>query len=86
MPEAEIGIIGGSGLYQMPGLTGTRELKQDTPFGDPSDKYVLGTLEGRKVAFLSRHGRGHRIMPSELNFRANIYGFKQLGVERILSL
>ena len=86
MPEAEIGIIGGSGLYQMPGLTQTRELKQDTPFGDPSDQYILGTLEGRKVAFLSRHGRGHRIMPSELNFRANIYGFKQLGVERILSL
>ncbi|HET7185742.1 MAG TPA: S-methyl-5'-thioadenosine phosphorylase [Terriglobales bacterium] len=86
MAEAEIGIIGGSGLYQMPGLTGTRELKQNTPFGSPSDAYVLGTLEGRKVAFLSRHGRGHRIMPSELNFRANIYGFKQLGVERILSL
>jgi 5'-methylthioadenosine phosphorylase len=86
LPEAEIGIIGGSGLYQMPGLTGTRELAQNTPFGDPSDKYVLGTLEDRKVAFLSRHGRGHRIMPSELNFRANIYGFKQLGVERILSL
>jgi 5'-methylthioadenosine phosphorylase len=86
LPEAEIGIIGGSGLYQMPGLTDTREVRQDTPFGDPSDKYVLGTLEGRKVAFLSRHGRGHRFMPSELNFRANIYGFKQLGVERILSL
>ncbi|MGZ4819430.1 MAG: S-methyl-5'-thioadenosine phosphorylase [Terriglobales bacterium] len=86
MAEAEIGIIGGSGLYQMPGLTGTREMRQDTPFGSPSDAYVLGTLEGRKVAFLSRHGRGHRIMPSELNFRANIYGFKQLGVERILSL
>jgi 5'-methylthioadenosine phosphorylase len=86
LPEAEIGIIGGSGLYQMPGLTQTRELKQDTPFGDPSDEYILGTLEGRKVAFLSRHGRGHRLMPSELNFRANIYGFKQLGVERILSL
>jgi 5'-methylthioadenosine phosphorylase len=86
LAEAEIGIIGGSGLYQMPGLTGTRELKQDTPFGDPSDKYVLGRLEGRQVAFLSRHGRGHRLMPSELNFRANIYGFKQLGVERILSL
>jgi 5'-methylthioadenosine phosphorylase len=86
LAEAEIGIIGGSGLYQMPGLTDTRELTLDTPFGDPSDKYILGTLEGRKVSFLSRHGRGHRIMPSELNFRANIYGFKQLGVERILSL
>ncbi len=86
MPEAEIGIIGGSGLYEMPGLTDIRESAQQTPFGDPSDKYILGTLEGRRVAFLSRHGRGHRIMPSELNFRANIYGFKQLGVERILSL
>ncbi len=86
MAEAEIGIIGGSGLYQMPGLTDTNEVRQETPFGEPSDKYVLGTLEGRKVAFLSRHGRGHRLMPSELNFRANIYGFKQLGVERIISL
>src|SRR5580693_7583917 len=70
----------------MPGLTDVRELKQQTPFGDPSDPYVLGTLEGRKVAFLARHGRGHRILPTELNFRANIYGFKQLGVERILSV
>jgi 5'-methylthioadenosine phosphorylase len=86
LPQAEIGIIGGSGLYSMPGLTDVQELKQQTPFGDPSDEYVLGTLEGRKVAFLARHGRGHRILPSELNFRANIYGFKQLGVERILSV
>jgi 5'-methylthioadenosine phosphorylase len=86
LAEAEIGIIGGSGLYDMPGFSETREIKQDTPFGSPSDKYVLGRLEGRKVAFLSRHGRGHRVMPTELNFRANIYGFKQLGVERILSL
>lgn len=86
MPQAEIGIIGGSGLYAMTGLTDVQELRQQTPFGDPSDAYVLGTLEGRKVAFLSRHGRGHRLMPTELNFRANIYGFKQLGVERILSL
>lgn len=86
MRQAEIGIIGGSGLYSMPGLTDIHELKQQTPFGDPSDVYVLGTLEGRKVAFLSRHGRGHRLMPTELNFRANIYGFKQLGVDRILSL
>src|SRR6202142_3340306 len=70
----------------MPGLTDVRELKQHTPFGDPSDPYVLGTLEGRKVAFLARHGRGHRILPTELNFRANIYGFKQLGVERIVSV
>jgi 5'-methylthioadenosine phosphorylase len=86
LAEAEIGIIGGSGLYSMPGLTDVRELKQQTPFGDPSDAYVLGTLEGRKVAFLARHGRGHRILPTELNFRANIYGFKQLGVERIVSV
>jgi 5'-methylthioadenosine phosphorylase len=86
LAQAEIGIIGGSGLYSMPGLTDVRELRQQTPFGEPSDAYVLGTLEGRQVAFLARHGRGHRLMPTELNFRANIYGFKQLGVERILSL
>lgn len=86
MSQAEIGIIGGSGLYSMPGLTDVREVRQQTPFGDPSDAYVLGTLEGRKVAFLARHARGHRILPSELNFRANIYGFKQLGVERIVSV
>jgi len=84
--QAEIGIIGGSGLYSMPGFMDVRELRQQTPFGDPSDAYVLGTLEGRKVAFLARHGRGHRILPSELNFRANIYGFKQLGVQRIVSI
>jgi 5'-methylthioadenosine phosphorylase len=86
LSQAEIGIIGGSGLYTMPGLTDVQELQQQTPFGDPSDPYVLGTLEGRKVAFLARHGRGHRILPTELNFRANIYGFKQLGVDRILSV
>jgi len=86
LAQAEIGIIGGSGLYSMPGLTDVREVKQETPFGEPSDSYVLGTLEGRKVAFLARHGRGHRLLPSELNFRSNIYGFKQLGVERIVSV
>jgi 5'-methylthioadenosine phosphorylase len=86
LPQAEIGIIGGSGLYTMPGLTDTQEVRLTTPFGDPSDAYILGTLEGRQVAFLTRHGRGHRLLPHELNFRANIYGFKQLGVERILSL
>jgi 5'-methylthioadenosine phosphorylase len=86
LSRAEIGIIGGSGLYSMPGLTDIHEIEQNTPFGVPSDAYVLGTLEGRRVAFLSRHGRGHKILPSELNFRANIYGFKQLGVERILSV
>ena len=86
MPQAEIGIIGGSGLYHMPGLSDVREVPQKTPFGDPSDPYVLGTLEGHKVAFLARHGAGHRILPTELNFRANIYGFKQLGVDRIVSV
>jgi 5'-methylthioadenosine phosphorylase len=86
LQRAEIGIIGGSGLYAMPGLKQIKELKLRTPFGPPSDAYVLGTLEGRKVAFLARHGRGHRILPSELNFRANIHGFKQLGVDRIISI
>ena len=86
MQQAEIGIIGGSGLYSMPGLTGVHEQRVPTPFGEPSDALILGELEGRKVAFLARHGRGHRILPSELNFRANIYALKQLGVERILSL
>ena len=86
MPQAEIGIIGGSGLYSMPGLTGVHEERVSTPFGDPSDAFVLGDLEGHKVAFLARHGRGHRLLPSELNFRANLYGFKKLGVTRILSM
>ncbi|MGP8259671.1 MAG: S-methyl-5'-thioadenosine phosphorylase [Acidobacteriaceae bacterium] len=86
MQTAEIGIIGGSGLYAMPGLTGVREHVVDTPFGGPSDAFILGELEGRKVAFLARHGRGHRILPSQLNFRANIYAMKKLGVERVLSV
>ena len=86
MPQAEIGIIGGSGLYSMPGLTKIKEVRLKTPFGSPSDAYVCGTLEGRKVAFLARHGRGHVLLPSELNFRANIHGFKQLGVDRIVSI
>jgi 5'-methylthioadenosine phosphorylase len=86
LQPAEIGIIGGSGLYAMPGLTGVREERVETPFGEPSDAFVLGELEGRKVVFLARHGRGHRILPSELNFRANIYALKKLGVERIPSV
>ncbi len=86
MPSAEIGIIGGSGLYSMPGLEKARELRIGTPFGKPSDAFVVGRLEGRSVAFLARHGRGHVLMPSEINYRANIYGMKKLGVERIVSI
>jgi 5'-methylthioadenosine phosphorylase len=84
--RAEIGIIGGSGLYSMPGLTNTREVRVNTPFGRPSEVFVLGDLEGWQVAFLARHGRGHRITPSEINYRANICALKLLGVERILSV
>ena len=84
MNEARVGIIGGSGLYDMP-LENSRMLRVPTPFGDPSDSYLLGKLEGQPVAFLARHGRGHRLLPSELNFRANIYGFKRLGVKQIIS-
>jgi len=85
MTAAKIGIIGGSGLYQMPELTEIDEIEIQTPFGDPSDKFILGTLESERVAFLPRHGRGHRFTPTEVPFRANIYGMKLLGVERILS-
>jgi 5'-methylthioadenosine phosphorylase len=83
---AQIGIIGGSGLYSMPGFELDREVTLETPWGKPSDAYMTGRLAGKEVVFLARHGRGHRILPSELNFRANIYGFKSLGVERIISL
>jgi 5'-methylthioadenosine phosphorylase len=86
MEKVKIGIIGGSGLYEMPGLTDRSEIELETPFGAPSDRLILGTLSGQGVAFLARHGRGHRWMPSELNFRANIYAMKMLGVERILSV
>ena len=85
MQRAQIGIIGGSGLYDMAGVTDREEVKVTTPFGEPSEPYVLGTLRGNRVAFLARHGAGHRISPSELNFRANIFGLKTLGVEYILS-
>jgi len=85
MQRAQIGIIGGSGLYDMAGVTDREEVKVTTPFGEPSAPYLLGTLRGKRVAFLARHGGGHRVSPSELNFRANIYGFKTLGVEYILS-
>jgi 5'-methylthioadenosine phosphorylase len=84
--QARIGIIGGSGLYSMSGLTDTREIRVKTPFGEPSDAIVLGALEGKRVAFLARHGRGHRILPSEINYRANIYAMKLLGAERIISV
>src|SRR5438552_14809948 len=83
--ETRSGIIGGSGLYQMSGLTNIEEVELETPFGNPSDAYRIGTLEGRRVAFLARHKRNHSILPSELNFRANVYGFKKLGVEWIIS-
>lgn len=86
MAQAQIGIIGGSGLYSISGLTEIVEVRLQTPFGDPSDVFVTGMLEGKRVAFLARHGRGHRILPTELNFRANIYAFRQLGVERIISV
>jgi len=86
MTNVEIGIIGGSGLYSMPGFEAAEEITLDTPFGAPSDAFVVGTLAGKRVAFLARHGRGHRISPTELNFRANIWGMKKLGVRFIVSL
>ncbi len=86
MSEAEIGVIGGSGLYDMEDLKYVTSVQMDTPFGAPSDELVLGTLEGRRLAFLPRHGRGHRFTPSEINYRANIYAMKKLGVERIISV
>jgi len=85
MVKAEIGVIGGTGLYQMEELEEVEEVRVDTPFGEPSDAFVVGVLEGRRVAFLARHGRGHTISPSEINFRANIYAFKLLGVEWIIA-
>jgi 5'-methylthioadenosine phosphorylase len=84
--EALLGIIGGSGLYEMIGLEEVREVRISTPFGDPSDAYIMGTLRDRRVAFLPRHGKGHRILPSELNFRANVHGFKALGADAIVSI
>jgi len=86
MSDIRIGVIGGSGLYQMEGMTVREERRIETPFGEPSDAYVIGELDGRQVAFLPRHGRGHRLLPTELNYRANVYGFKVLGVEEIVSV
>lgn len=84
--KISIGVIGGSGLYEMEGLSDIKALKLTTPFGKPSDDYLVGTLFGRRIAFLPRHSRGHRIMPSDINYRANMYGMKKLGVERIISV
>jgi 5'-methylthioadenosine phosphorylase len=86
MSDIRIGVIGGSGLYAMEGLKVREEKRLETPFGDPSDAYVIGELDGRQVAFLPRHGRGHRLTPTELNYRANIFGFKLLGVEQLISV
>ncbi len=84
--RASIGILGGTGLYEIDGIKNTREIRVRTPFGAPSGPYVIGTLEGRPVAFLARHGKGHRLLPAEVPYRANIFGFKKLGVERIISV
>jgi 5'-methylthioadenosine phosphorylase len=86
LPRARVGIIGGSGLYDVEGITDLQEVRLETPFGAPSDAYVVGTFRGERVAFLPRHGRGHRISPTELNSRANVFGFKLLGVERLVSV
>ncbi len=85
-PRADIGILGGTGLYAIEGFKDAREVLLHTPFGSPSDAFVIGTLEGRRVAFLSRHGRGHRLMPGEVSYRANAFGFKMLGVRRVISV
>ncbi|MBJ6723208.1 S-methyl-5'-thioadenosine phosphorylase [Geomesophilobacter sediminis] len=86
MAQDVIGVIGGSGLYEMEGMTGIEQVTVDTPFGRPSDDYITGTLDGVPVVFLPRHGKGHRLTPSEVNYRANIYGMKKLGVTRIISV
>ncbi|MGZ5453616.1 MAG: S-methyl-5'-thioadenosine phosphorylase, partial [Candidatus Aminicenantales bacterium] len=85
-PRATIGILGGTGLYEIDGFRNKKEVRLRTPFGAPSGPYVVGTLEGRRVAFLARHGQGHRLLPAEVNYRANIFGFKKLGVEQIISV
>ncbi len=86
MTEKVIGVIGGSGLYEMEGLSSIKEVSVETPFGDPSDKFITGVLDGVDMVFLPRHGRGHRVLPSEINYRANIYGMKKLGVDHIISV
>jgi 5'-methylthioadenosine phosphorylase len=86
LPQVAIGLLGGTGLYEIEGFKDSEERFLETPFGPPSDAFIIGTLEGKSVAFLSRHGRGHRLLPSDINFRANIYGFKMLGAERLISV
>jgi 5'-methylthioadenosine phosphorylase len=86
LPKATIGILGGTGLYEIEGFKNKQEVRLRTPFGEPSGPFVVGTLEGRRVAFLARHGQGHRLLPAEVPYRANIYGFKKLGVERLISI
>ena len=86
LPLVEIGILGGTGLYKIDGIEVIEEVDVKTPFGKISDPFIIGVLEGKKIAFLSRHGKGHRILPSEINYRANIYGFKMLGIERVISI
>ncbi len=86
MEEGIIGVIGGSGLYELEGLSGVGRIRQDTPFGAPSDEFITGVLDGVKMVFLPRHGRGHRLLPSEVNYRANIYGMKKLGVTHLISV
>jgi 5'-methylthioadenosine phosphorylase len=85
-PRVQTGILGGTGLYEIDGITNVREVEMETPFGRPSDAYIVGEIDNKTVVFLSRHGRGHRLLPAEVNYRANIFGFKKLGVERILSV
>jgi 5'-methylthioadenosine phosphorylase len=86
LPRVEIGILGGTGFYKIEGIERIEEVEIETPFGKTSDAFIIGSLEGRRVAFLNRHGRGHKILPSKINYRANIYGFKMLGVERVISV
>jgi len=86
LPQVDLGILGGTGLYEIDGIKIIEEISLNTPFGKPSDAFLIGDLEGKRIVFLNRHGRGHRILPYELNYRANIYGFKMLGVERIISI
>ena len=86
LPRVEIGILGGTGFYEIEGIESIEEVEFETPFGKTSDAFIIGSLEGRRVAFLNRHGRGHKILPSKINYRANIYGFKMLGVERVISV